>query len=154
MLTDFDGSVLIQRSALDIEIHIITFPRKILPVSLFDLKLSQKPPIPPKSYTNSLFSAEKHDLSIDPFKKPRPVQPSPVQRSNSKPSPSPSGLSGFDLLDSIMEGQDRTMQELNKSEEQKASERQRLEIERRRMSVENPYEKAAAISRGKPNIVH
>lgn len=48
-----------------------------------------------------------------------------------------------------MEKQDRTMQDLNKSEEQKASERQRLEIERRRKSAENPFEKAAAMSRGK-----
>jgi hypothetical protein len=98
----------------------------------------------------SLFSADRNE-STDTFKKPRPVQPSPVQRSGStsKPPPSPSGLGVLDLLDSIMQKQDRTMQDLNKSEEQKANERQRLEIERRRKSAENPFEKAAAMSRGK-----
>ncbi|KAI6175012.1 SPRY domain-containing protein [Aphelenchoides bicaudatus] len=113
----------------------------------------QKRPEQKKSFDSTksklTIRTDKPSPSGDPFKKPRPVQPSPVQRSPAIAKPSSSGgLGVFDLLDSIMEKQDRTMQELNKSEEQKANERQRLEMERRRKSAENPFEKGAAFSSG------
>lgn len=55
---------------------------------------------------------------------------------------------GLDLLDNIMGNQDSLLKDRNKSEQQKAEELQRLELERRRKSAENPFEKGALPAKG------
>jgi hypothetical protein len=62
-----------------------------------------------------------------------------------KPVVQPSSL---DLLGDILGDQDKLLKDRNKSGQEKEEELRRLEMERRRVSADNPYEKAAKVSAG------